>query len=361
MRVDEEGSLEIVDPGFDAVPLLRSLDPRFRVRTGPLPGFAAPRFLALRKSGCGLLKARLEAMGEDDLWAVHEKALTGPFRPCWDPDEATLLDLKIELARRLLAPCRLCGRRCGVDRLRGERGLCGLGPEALIAEHYVHIAEEPAINPSHILSLYGCGLGCRFCQQSHLLDTPPEDSEPLSPQSLSGFDLKGARSFSFMGGNPDESLYGILSFLCGLPDPWRLPLVWNSNAYGTEEALNLLDGVVDAYVPDFKFFSEDCANALSSAPDYPRLAVASISKMLGQGVPVIVRILVLPGHNDCCHFPGLTFLANQNQSNLFVSLRGQYCPDGWITEMDGPLSRRSTRDEIAAVQEKATALGLATV
>jgi len=361
MRVDEQGRLEIVDPGFEAVPLLRSLDPGFRVRTGPLPGFDRPRFLALRKAGCGLLKAELEGMSEDALWDCHEKALSDRPSAWQAPDEGSVLDLKIALARRLMSPCRLCGRQCGVNRLQGEQGICGLGSEALVAEHYVHIAEEPPINPSHILSLYGCGLGCRFCQQSRLLDAPPEDAEPLSPQSLSSFRLKGARSFSFMGGNPDESIYGIVRFLKGLPEDWRLPLVWNANAYATLETLRLLHGLVNVYVPDLKFFSADCAQAIASAADYPAAARASIPEMLNQGVPVIVRILVLPGHNDCCHLPSLDFLASYNRPNLFVSVRGQYCPDGRITKSDGPLSRRPTRDEVEAVRRHATSLGLASV
>lgn len=359
--MDEEGRLEIVDPGFEAVPLLRSLDPSFHVRTGPLAGFDRPRFLSLRKSGCGLLKAELEGMPEDALWDCHDEALSGPLSTVHAPDEGSVLDLKIALARRLMSPCRLCGRRCGVNRLKGEQGICGLGSEALVAENYVHIAEEPPINPSHVLNLYGCGLGCRFCQQSRLLDAPPEDAEPLSHQSLSSFRLKGARSFSFIGGNPDESLYGILRFLKGFPEDWRLPLVWNSNAYATLETLKLLHGLVDVYVPDLKFFSADCAQAIASAPDYPAAVRASIPEMLNQGVPVIVRILVLPGHNDCCHLPSLDFLASQNHDNLFVSLRGQYCPDGRITESDGPLSRRPTRDEVEAVRRYASALCFASV
>lgn len=360
MRVDEQGCLEIVDPGFDSIPLLRSIDPEFRVKTAPLPGFVSPRFLDIRKAGCGYLKANLETMGENELWAVHEKAMAVKLQPCRLAGEANLLDLKIELARRLLGQCRLCGRRCGVNRLRGELGICGLGKEALIAEHYVHIAEEPAINPSHILSLYGCGLGCIFCQQSHLM-TPSENAQSLSSAGLCEFRLPGARSFAFMGGNPDESLYGILKFLLGLPDQWRLPIVWNSNAFGTLETFRLLHGAVDAYVPDFKFFSEDCAMGLASASEYPLIAKASILEMLSQGVPVIVRILILPAHNDCCHLPTLSFLADHNQENLFVSLRGQYCPDGWITEADGQLSRRPTAEEIKIVYEEASALGLTLV
>lgn len=125
--------------------------------------------------------------------------------------------------------------------------------------------------------------------------------------------------------------------------------------------MQLLDGVVDVYVPDFKYSNEPCGRKLSGAPNYPKAARQSIRAMCAQGVAVIVRILVLPGHFDCCHAPTLDFLASLQAERLLVSVRGQYCPDWKITAKDGELARRPTVAEIDQVRQRAFDLGLEVV
>lgn len=362
LRIKDDGGLEIVDPGFETVKLLRAIEPSFRIRCEPLAGFSSPRFKQLRQAGCGLAPQELPAAGESELWEAHDgamaawregAALSEPSR-----EEASILDLKIELARRMLSACRLCGHRCGVDRTQGEMGLCGLGIEGTVAEHFVHIAEEGLINPSLVLSLTGCGLRCRFCQQGEILEPHAVEGDPLEPYLWSHLSFKGARSLSFIGGNPDESIYAILRFLRGAPGNWKLPIVWNCNGYGTIETIKLLEGVVDVYLPDFKFSNEGCAQVLAAAPGYPGAARRAIAAMVGQGVTVIVRILVLPGHLECCHAPALEFLNTLPRANLFISVRGQYCPDWKITVADGELARRPTAVETGVVSCLARDLGL---
>jgi putative pyruvate formate lyase activating enzyme len=233
-----------------------------------------------------------------------------------------------------------------------------LGTEATVAEHFVHIAEEAPINPSLVLNLAGCGLRCRFCQQGALLEPSRVTGERLEPELWARLQAKGARSLSFVGGNPDESLYAILRFLAAASLNWRLPIAWNCHAYGTLETMSLLEGVVDAYVPDFKYGNEACARRLSAVSHYPATARAAITAMLAQGVSVIVRILVLPGHFACCHVPMLDFLATLDRERLWVSVRGQYCPDSKIAREDGALVRRTSREETEAVRDKARSLGL---
>lgn len=362
VRVDAEGRLEVIDPSFDSVPLLKSIDPGFRLHRSPLLGFTSPRFLQLRERGCGLFQESLASLPEDWLWERHAAVMTrlreGRPLPIKSPEQASVLDLKIAIAGRNLSNCRLCGHRCGVDRSGGEYGKCLLGSEALVADHFVHIAEESPLNPSLLIGLVGCGLSCRFCQQGELLDPAGVGGERLAPSLWSNLSFKGARSLSFIGGNPDESLYAVLCFLAAAPSNWRLPVVWNSNAYGSPETLRLLEGVADAYVPDFKYGNEACGQALSKAPDYPAIAKNAISTMLSQHVPVIVRILVLPGHLECCHVPVIDALAHLNSEYLFVSVRGQYYPDWQITEADGPLARRPTQEEILAIRDRARCAGL---
>jgi putative pyruvate formate lyase activating enzyme len=242
--------------------------------------------------------------------------------------------------------------------------VCKLGANAQVVEHFVHIGEEPPINPSLMISLEGCGLRCKYCQQFPLLEPGTLASEPLKAGFWGMLDARHARSMSFIGGNPDESLAGILAFLVSIPGKWKLPIVWNNHAYSTPAALRLLHGVVDAYVPDFKYANDACGLQLSGVKSYAEVAANTIRAMLGQQVPVFVRLLVLPGHLQCCHLPAVRTLSSMNSEHLFVSLRGQYSPDHGVLNCDGSdrallqLSRRPSGYEIAEVRSAVVSSGL---
>lgn len=186
-----------------------------------------------------------------------------------NPNGISLLTIKIELAHRILSNCHLCFHRCCVDRIHGERGVCGLGVDAVVAHSFVHIAEEPQVNPSLLISLTGCGLHCPYCQQWEFLD-PEYPGERLDANLWDRIDVAGARSISFIGGNPDESLYAILCFLMDAPPDWSLPVVWNCNGYASPETVRLLEGLVGCYLPDFKY-GNDSALCFSMLRDTPQL------------------------------------------------------------------------------------------
>ena len=207
------------------------------------------------------------------------------------------------------------------------------------------------------ISLAGCGLRCRYCQQWELLD-PAISDESLDADLWHRLPTDGARSLSFIGGNPDESLHAILRFLADAPRDWSLPVVWNSHGYGSPEAVRLLDGIIDAYVPDFKYGRDECGIKLSGAPGYPEVAREAINAMLAQGLPVMVRILVLPDHFDCCHKPVLEKLASMESEYLYVSINGQYWPHWKITSSDGRMSEPTPPEEVQAVHDLARDLGL---
>lgn len=363
IRVSPRGDIEVVDPGFDTLPLLRGIDPKFRVKQAALPmAHRPPVFQRTRLTGSGVSANALLSMNDHDLWATHNALSNGQVDPGQHPardGEASFLALKTVIAHRLLRSCNLCARRCNVDRTRGETGVCGLGQDAFVAEHFVHIAEEAPINPSLVLNLRGCGLRCRFCQQHAILAPRSPDSERLDGALWRKLDLGSARSLSFVGGNPDESLPAILGFLNAAPADWRLPIVWNNHAYSTPEVLGLLEGIVDTYVPDLKYMNDRCGQRLSGITKYPETATSAIRAMVLQGVPVFVRILVLPGHVDCCHLPAMDFLGGLlGLERLFVSIRGQYSPDWKIGPRDGELNRRPHASEIQRVTARAAELGL---
>lgn len=163
---------------------------------------------------------------------------------------------------------------------------------------------------------------------------------------------------TFIGGNPDESLFAILDFLNAAPSNWKLPVVWNCHGYASTETLALLHGIVDAFVPDFKYGSDNCAKALSNAPDYPGIAASAVSAMLLQDVPVIVRMLVLPGHSDCCHIPVLETLSAMDQCLLRISLRGQYDPACLKSTEHKDLNRKVSVAEMSRIADHAHHFGV---
>jgi putative pyruvate formate lyase activating enzyme len=364
IRILADGRIEVVDPRLDDLSILRLADPSYSIATAHLRGFDGPRLLSTRSKGAGIRRSEMASADSDALWKLHQsslatlRALAAPA-PALAADEATLMDLKLELASRELTCCRLCARECRVDRQRGEIGFCGLGDSLAIAEQYVHIAEEAPINPSYVISTAGCGLRCRFCQQWPLLS--PSSLSDIPPSVLWSTVMRsGAKSLSFAGGNPDESLPGILSLLATVPNEFDLPLVWNSHAYSTLDALSLLDGVVDVFLPDLKFGSEACGRAIAGVMRYPQIAERSIEAMVAQGSYVIVRILVLPGHVECCHLPALRSLALLASDRTMVSVRGQYSPDYRVAN-GGPLDRRPGASEVERVRRVADQLGLTSV
>ncbi len=360
-RLLADGGVEIVDPDLECLPLMQALNQDFSISQCSLPGYISPRFQAARRCTSSFQKESLILYSDADLWSEHILLLTNienaNANTFCNTDNASLLDIKIELSRRILATCKLCGRQCEVDRLSGQRGKCGLGSEAYVAEVYTHISEEPPINPSCNISLAGCGLGCRFCQKHELLDSG-EFHQLLDMQVWNYIEtqLEHVNSVSFIGGNPDESLYEILKFLASAPSLFNKPIVWNSNGFAMPIVYRLLEGVVDAYVPDAKFYALECGARLAGAPKYFEILESGLYEMVTQKVPMIVRILVLPGHIECCHKPMIDFLA-QYSKKIILNIMGQYYPDYQIELDHGPeMIRRPYVNEVNQVREYANSI-----
>lgn len=360
MRVLPNGAVVITDPDPAALELIRALDPSYTVRTAPLPGFVQPRLLGTRAASGGIPASIPPEAADRELWAAHDRAMACP---AWrKPGEASLLDLKIELAMRMLRRCELCALRCGVNRLQGERGRCGLGIDAFVYEAYTHIAEEPPINPALNVSLRGCGMRCVYCQQAPALDPRGTAASALVPAFWERLDFSEARSLVFVGGNPTESLPAVLAFLRAAPAGFASPIGWNCSGYDAVNAIRLLDGICDVYIPDFKYGNDACATRCSEAPGYADNARHLIQEMVQQRVPVFVRMLVLPGHEQCCHEPVLTVLAGLSASgHLYVSIQGGYLPEWKALSLRGPLSRYPRARDVAAVRRRAQELGLRVV
>lgn len=362
VRVKPDGMVEIVDPCMEDLELLKAIDSDYRILSTSLHGFTSPRFQALRNWQTEFPKERTYEAPSDVLAKIHSKEMDGIKKRNYDGSLnkkskglATLLDVKIELARRELLECRLCGRNCGVNRLAGQFGFCGLGVDAYLGDSFIHIAEEPPINPSLLIELYGCAMRCRFCQKSELHSVCRK--KVLGRDVWNRLPLNGARSLSFIGGNPDESLYSILRFLNTTPDDFGLPIVWNCHGYGNIVAYKILKGVVDVYIPDLKYGNDKCAAKWSGVKGYIETAQRCIGEMVHQGAPVFVRMLILPGHSECCHIPSIRWLKEYRDSVL-VNIMDQYYPEINITKLDGPMANRPGVEEVQRVINEAEKAGL---
>jgi putative pyruvate formate lyase activating enzyme len=276
-----------------------------------------------------------------------------------------------ELIRRIkagyarLASCDLCPHACGVNRLAGEVGICGGGRTPRIASASIHRGEEPPISGnkgSGTIFLSGCTLNCRFCQNfpiSQMRNGTDLSTGQLAEKML-GLQLKGAHNINFV--TPSHFTPQILASLyLAIRKGFNLPIVWNTSGYERLDTLRLLDGVVDIYLPDMKYASQEEALQLSAAPGYPalnRLAVAEMLRQVGQlecddeGIArrgVIVRHLVLP-QGRAGSAETLAWIADHLGTATHIALMSQYFPAHLAGETPG-IERRVTREEYGEAVE----------
>ncbi|MBI3726680.1 radical SAM protein, partial [bacterium] len=287
-----------------------------RARGERLAGFALAKTITF-----DFPEERLALFPGEELRGVHSRGMTR-FRELDASEEsrtevaaagcgerASLLDVKAELARRLLAPCTLCALECRVDRTKGPAGACGLGPGLSRYLDFVHEGEEPEISPTHAILLSGCNYRCAYCSEWEHVDAPARDpraTEDELARSIEARRERGAASLSWIGGDPGVSLPGILLVLARART--SVPVVWNSNMHSTGEVRDLLEGIADAYVADWKHGNDACARAVARAPAHLETVRAAIARASREAF-TIVRHLVLPGHVACCTLPVLAEIA----------------------------------------------------
>ncbi len=279
---------------------------------------------------------------------------------------------RVRAAYDRLRRCDLCPHLCGVDRVAGETGLCRAGFRPRIASANLHRGEEPPISGSRgsgTIFLTGCSLACRFCQNFPI--SQMGNGEELTPLALAGRLLRlqerGAHNINFV--TPTHYLPQILAALwLAVGKGFTLPLVWNSSGYEKVDALELLDGVVDIYLPDMKYGDDARALAFSCAPGYLAANRAAVGEMLrqvghletdGEGVAfkgVIIRHLVLPagaaGSGEI-----LPWIARNLGVETHVSLMKQYFPAHLAVGMP-ELNRKITDEEYESAVEALESAGL---
>ncbi len=270
----------------------------------------------------------------------------------------SLLDLKIILTKEMLKSCELCERKCKVNRLKGEKGECKVGNVCLISSEFIHMGEEAYISPSHTIFFMGCNFHCQYCQNWSISQWF-EKGYPVIPKELARLiEMRrveeGSRNVNFVGGEPTPNLLPILETLklCKI----NLPVVWNSNFYMSEKTMKILDGIVDLYLPDFKYGNNECALRLSKVQKY--FEVVSRNHLLAaKQTEVSIRHLILPNHVECCSKPVLEWIAENIKEKCIVNLMDQYRPEYKAMEFTD-LKRRITREEFEEVVNYAKKLEL---
>ncbi len=276
-----------------------------------------------------------------------------------------------------MSRCSLCPRECGADRERGEVGFCGVGSDIRISKIMLHEWEEPCIcrgAGAGAVFFSGCNLGCVYCQNYKISRGGCGEvytQEQLADEILS-LQSRGASCIDLV--TPTHYTDTLAAVLRAVKPCLHIPVVWNSGGYEKVESLRLLDGLVDIYLPDIKYFSGDIAKKYSFAEDYFEVAEAAFLEMYSQVGQVefspdgalkkgiIARHLVLPG----CREDSSALLARlstliPSPSCILLSLMSQYTPDFYVENNSlaehKSLARRLTSFEYDSVMRTATALG----
>ncbi len=279
------------------------------------------------------------------------------------------LQKKCDSACAMLQNCQLCPRRCHVNRAQGATGFCNTGNLAKVASFNAHFGEEAPLSGqfgSGTIFFSHCNLGCIFCQNyeiSHL-----GWGETVLPDQIADMMLQlqqmGCHNINLV--TPSHVVPQILAALIHAAERGlKLPLVFNTSAYDRIETLKLLDGIVDIYMPDFKFWSSNHADTYCGASDYPEVARRSIMEMHRQvgdlrmdsdGIArkgLLLRHLVMPG-GILETTKILEFIAQKISINTYVNIMSQYRPCGTakkIKEINTMVGIREYRQAINVAKD----------
>jgi putative pyruvate formate lyase activating enzyme len=288
--------------------------------------------------------------------------------------ESGELKQRLKLALAELWTCRLCPRDCGVDRLNNKTGVCKTGRYAAVSSYFPHLGEEDCLRGtrgSGTVFFSWCNLRCVFCQNYDI--SWLGEGRTTLPEELAEMMLRlqrlGCHNINFV--TPEHVVPQILeALLPAIEQGLRLPLVYNTGAYDSLESIELMNGVVDIYMPDFKLWNAETARRYLRAPNYPQAAREAILEMHRQVGPLVfdenglalrgllVRHLVMPGLLEETR-QILKWIAQELGPDTYVNLMNQYRPAGRVggTEFT-EFNRSITSREYQVALEAAHSVGL---
>ncbi len=276
---------------------------------------------------------------------------------------------------KMLKKCALCPRNCNVNRENGAKGVCGQTAELMVARAALHYWEEPCISGtsgSGAVFFSGCALHCVYCQNQSIANGTV--GKKISIERLAEIFLelqeKGANNINLV--TPGHFIPQIISALdAAKQQGLKLPVVYNTSSYENVETIRMLDGIVDVYLPDFKYMDSALAKKYSNAPDYPVIAKQAIAEMVRQtGAAVfwgeeedalikrgtIVRHLLLPGClKDSKKI--LRYLHETYKDEIYISIMSQYTPLEHVAGYP-ELNRKVTDEEYEELVDFAIELGV---
>ena len=268
--------------------------------------------------------------------------------------------------------CLLCPRKCGINRRAGQTGVCGVSSEIKVARAALHYWEEPCISGkrgSGAVFFSGCSLHCVFCQNREISDG--KEGKVISKERLSDIFIeladKGANNINLV--TPGQYIPDIVWAVNDAKSRgMKLPIIYNTSGYENVTELKLLEGIVDVYLPDFKYMDSTLSAMYSRAKDYPSVAKQALSEMVRQQPEVviddatgliqkgvIVRQLLLPGHvNDAKAV--LKYLYDTYRDHVYISMMSQFTP---IALEDYPeINRTVTKREYERLVNYALEIGI---
>lgn len=268
--------------------------------------------------------------------------------------------------------CLLCPRKCDINRSTGQTGVCGVSSEIKVARAALHYWEEPCISGkkgSGAVFFSGCSLHCVFCQNREISDG--KEGKVISKERLSDIFMelavKGANNINLV--TPGQYIPDIVWAVNDAKSRgMKLPIIYNTSGYENVTELKLLEGIVDVYLPDFKYMDSTLSARYSRAKDYPSVAKQALSEMVRQQPDVviddatgliqkgvIVRQLLLPGHvNDAKAV--LKYLYDTYHDHVYISMMSQFTP---IALKDYPeINRTVTRREYERLVDYALEIGI---
>lgn len=341
------------------------------------------KFTLCRKIAAPLSEGELL---EEALWTEHRRLSRALGRLISDTTAGTvdprkledqhpnLLDLKSELVSRMLEHCNFCEWNCRVNRAQGKIGFCRMDKTATVHSYFHHHGEEAPLigvegrGGSGTIFFESCDSRCVFCQNWDISQPNAKTSlrgENVTPMRLAEIakDLadNGAANINYVGGEPTADLHVIVNSLRHLNR--SVPLIWNSNMYCTMETMEILSGVIDLWLPDFKFWRNECAKRLmliGAKASYPDVARRNHVFAADHG-SMIIRHLVMPGHVECCTKPILNFIAHTVGERVLVNVMAQYRPANMVTRTPRKypeIARSPSQEEIQQAYAYARSLNL---
>lgn len=282
---------------------------------------------------------------------------------------------RVALALHELEDCCACPRNCHVNRLRDESRVCHTGRHAVVSSVFPHFGEEDCLrgwNGSGTIFFGLCNLRCVFCQNWDI--SQRKSGQVCRADQLADYMLalqdRGCHNINFV--TPEHVAPQVAEAIAeAVPRGLSLPIVYNTSAYDAIASLHLMDGLVDIYMPDFKFWHRESARAYAKAKDYPERARDAIYEMHRQVGPlrfgpdglarrgVLVRYLVMPGQLDEAEAI-FRWLATVLSGDTYVNIMDQYRPAYEVAQNPkyNAINRRPTSDELTKARQLATNAGL---